>query len=204
MENVVFKRKFRWTIEATLPGGKIEPTFVKVNHRPNLNIEETEVKTEYGTTWVPGKAEWEALTITMWDMSETDQKNFWPTALPSMVPDPAEYPAQDKLGTFKLVLYDGCGVVMEEWELQDAFISAMRFEDTCSPCDPVGVEFTIRYKNVKYTSNCGPNCGKCTTPNRPSASSNMAMGLGALGGRKMKCPKCEHEFTTPGNCNIVF
>ena len=201
MENVVYKRKFRWTIEANLPGGKIEQTFVKVNHRPQLNIEETEVKTEHGTTWIPGKAEWEALTVTMWDMSEADQKNFWPATMPSMIPDPVEYPPQEKLGTFKLVLYDGCGVVMEEWELNDAFISAVRFEDTLCPSDLPGIEFTIRYKNAKYTSNCGPDYGKCTTPNLPPSRN---MGLGALGGTKTKCPKCEHEFTTPGNCNIIF
>lgn len=188
----MYMRKFRWTIEADLPGGKIEQTFVKVNHRPNLNIEETEIKT------IPGKAEWEALTVTMWDMTEADQKNFWPTALPSMVPDPTEYPPQEKLGTFKLVLYDGCGVVMEEWELNDAFISAMRFEDTLSPDEVVGVEFTIRYKNVKYKS-----MHEYAASNPPSSKSRN-MGLGTLGDRKVKCPKCEHEFTTPGSCNIIF
>lgn len=187
MENVVFKRKFRWTIEANLPGGRLEPTFVKVKRRPNLNIEETEVKTEYGKTWIPGKAEWEAITITMWDMTEGGKQNFWPIVMPSMVPDPKEWPAQEKLGEFKLVLYDGCGVVIEAWEMSEAFISAVRFEDSF-PTEPAGVEFTIRYKNVKY---------------KHEATANRGMGLGSLGGSKVKCPKCEHEFSTPG-CNIIF
>lgn len=196
MENVVFKRKFRWTIEANLPGGRLEPTFVKVNHRPNLNIEETEIKLgDNATAWIPGKAEWEALTITMWELTEADKQNFWPVVMPSMIPDPKEWPAQDKLGSFKLVLYDGCGVVMEEWELSDAFISAMRFEDTLSPCEPCGVDFTIRYKNVKYKP-----MHEATAKNLPAT---RGMGLGSLGGSKVKCPKCEHEFSTPG-CNIIF
>lgn len=194
MENVVYKRKFRWTIEATLPGGRIEPTFVRVNHRPNLNVEEIEIKAGSATTWIPGKTEWEAMTITIFDLPDAEQKGFWVAALPSMVPDPAEYPAQDKLGTFKLVLYDGCGNAMEEWELVDAFISALRFSDLDPSPEAVNdVEFTIRYKSAKYKQ----------IYKQTYAHASMGMGIGSLG-QKTKCPKCEHEFTTPGSCNIVF
>jgi len=197
MENVVYKRKFRWTIEGNLPGGRLEPIFVKVAARPCLNIEETEIKTEYGKSWIPGKAEWETLTVTIWEVAQDDKK-IWPVLWPSYIETTGgEYPPQDKLGSFKLVLYDGCGVVMEEWELNDAYISALRFgELDHSSSEYTSIEATIRYKNVKYKS-----MHECTAKNLPPTRS---MGIGSLGGSKVKCPKCEHEFTTPGNCNIIF
>ena len=44
-DNVVFKRKYRWTFEikTNCSGGRIPPFFVKLASRPNLTIEETEI-----------------------------------------------------------------------------------------------------------------------------------------------------------------
>lgn len=189
MENVVFKRKFRWTLEGTLPGGELKPLFVKVAARPNLNIEEIE---QQNGTWIPGKAEWEAITITVWEATD----EFWKVVTPSVHVDPGEAP-EEKLGTFKLTLYDGCGFPLETWELFKGYIASVNFGDLdFSSCELPTIEFTVKYKEVKYLPN----------PDRPSLSypaTTGGMGLGKLGGNKVKCPKCEHEFTQPG-CNIIF
>lgn len=62
-------RKFRWTFEADFPTGKIETMFVKVNARPTMPIEETEIKVpgSDATSWIPGKTEWEQITTTFYD-----------------------------------------------------------------------------------------------------------------------------------------
>jgi hypothetical protein len=191
MDNVVFKRKWRWTIEGNLPGGRLEPIFVKVAARPQLNIEEIEVKVGNTTSWTPGKAEWEVLTVSLWDVAPDDKK-IWPVLGSSYVETTdGKYPNSDKLSTFKLVLYDGYGVVMEEWELSEAYVSKFEFFDESPEC--TSVEVIIRYKKVEYKS-----MHKSWPSNPPSTT---GMGLGSLGGSKVKCPKCEHEFSTPG-CNI--
>lgn len=82
---------------------------------------------------------------------------------------------------------------MEEWILQDAYVSHLGdvFIDYSSSNSDF--ELTIRYKKCEYK------------PYDPSAPSPQvrSMGLGTLGSlsRKVKCPKCSHEFP---DCSIVF
>jgi hypothetical protein len=65
-------RKFRWTLEADFPSGKLEPQFVKVSARPNIEIEEVnylqekQLKPEGGT--------WQTITTTIFDVNSEDPK----------------------------------------------------------------------------------------------------------------------------------
>ena len=197
MSDVVFKRKFRWVLEADLPGGKLEPRFVKVAARPNLNIEEVEINYLGNTAWIPGKSEWQVIHATIWEIEKDDK--FW-SVITSVFPmDPplkvGEYPPPEKLGTFKLTLYDGCGNAMEEWELKEAFVEAINFgELDHSSTEELNVELTIKYKPVNYKA----NTSEAPLPSHPKMGS---MGLGSLG-TKRKCPNCNHEWN---DCtNIIF
>ena len=69
--NLVFKRKFRFTWELfDICGGlEVPKHFVKVASRPNLGIEETEINFLNAKTWIPGKAAWEQITVTYIDVA---------------------------------------------------------------------------------------------------------------------------------------
>lgn len=76
--NAVFKRKNRWTLEITSATGscaqwQIPPYFVKLAARPNVSFEETEINWLNDKMWIPGKATWEAITVTFLDVAGSIQ-----------------------------------------------------------------------------------------------------------------------------------
>ena len=179
--NIVFKRKFRWTIEGETPTGKLEPLFVKVAARPQLDIEETEINFLSAKTWIPGKQSWQEMTVIAW---ETD-KIHWDALQSTMHNlDEGECPPE-KHSKFTLHLYDGCGCLLESWELSEAFISKIRFDELDhSASEQVDVELTMRYNKVVYKNALKEG----VHPSLPYG------GLACGSPHKVTCPKCRHEF----------
>ncbi len=202
VQNVVFKRKFRWTFEAEFPFGKIPLAFVKVAARPNFNIEETEINFLNAKFPIPGTQTWQEMGITYMAVNEKDNKEFF-EVLGKMyelwdlskadINKPVE-PKDEYLGKGTLKLLDGCGQEIEEWELQDMWFTSINFgELDYSSSGETDMEVRVRYKSVKYksvnvlaastgqaevsTSACCPHCGK----DLPKPVSGK-MGLGMLGG----------------------
>ena len=66
--NVIFKRKFRWTFEVqdVCAGGNnlgnIPSSYVKLAARPNISFDETEINFLQGKMFIPGKATFETVT----------------------------------------------------------------------------------------------------------------------------------------------
>ena len=199
MAETVFKRKFRWTLEGNIPGGRIEPMFVKVSARPNLEIEETHLN---GTPIACTKPEWEQITFTTFGFDEwTDDKKqeFW-KVLSSCWNSETQLPCNET-GEFKIVLYDGCGNAIEEWEFKEAYISGIIFSELDhSPSEPTEFELTIKYKTVIY--NAVTNFRPAIAPAPAIAPMNFGMGIGQIG-KLVKCPKCEFEFKT-GGTDIIY
>jgi hypothetical protein len=83
---LVFKRKFRWTLEIENICGddakKVPLHFVKLASRPNITIEETEINFLNAKTWIPGKPAWETITVTYYDVAGNvqDQEGKAPNA----------------------------------------------------------------------------------------------------------------------------
>ena len=191
---IVFKRKFRWTVEGELPGGKLEPLFVKVTARPI--IEETEINFLSAKTWIPGKAAgWEAMTITAWELE--NNAKFWSVIQSAFDENPVECPPE-KYSKFIFKLYDGCGCLMESWEISEAYVSKFNFvELDYSSTELTDVEMVIRYKKVVYNNGLEPGKSAEYLPH--------PLGLGMLGSpQKAKCPKCNHEFVVGPNPNILY
>ena len=71
--NLVFKQKFRYTFEIfNICGGQqVKQHFVKLAARPKISIEPTEVNFLNSKTWIPGKASWETITVTYFDVANT-------------------------------------------------------------------------------------------------------------------------------------
>ena len=176
---LIFKRKFRWTLKVTnICGSQSVPeSFVKVAARPNLSIEETEINFLNAKTWIPGKASWETITITYYDVAGSDNIALW-TWLASVYDftKPAELKMgasrSNYAGTVTLTLWDGCGTGLEEWVLNDAWPQAINFgELDYSSSEECTIEITLRYSNVKYQNLCGANPTACCDGCSPGSSS---------------------------------
>ena len=170
--DIVFKRKYRWTFEVKdiCGGGKVPAHVVKLAARPNITIEETEINFLHAKTWIPGKGTWETISVTYYDIGgpgAAEMINLW-TWLNSV------YMFQNSTKLFQasrrggplgrgyaatglLSLYDGCGIEMERWVLGDLWPQAINFgELDYSSSEEVTLELTLRYSEVDYKRFC-PN-----------------------------------------------
>lgn len=171
--DIVFKRKFRWTFE--LQGfcknekNVVPEYFVKVASRPNLEIEETEINHLNAKMWIPGKASWQTITVTYIDVAHQEMQSLWNWM--ATVYDYTD-PVNLKMGnrrdwdaTGVLNMYDGCGALIEQWQLQHVWPTSINFgELDYSSSDEATIELTLRYWDVTYRSFC-PNFipeGCCT------------------------------------------
>ncbi len=175
--DMVFKRKFRYTFSiygfCDNEKNKVPEHFVTIASRPNLTIEETEVNFLHAKQWIPGKATWETMTVTYQDVAHNEMRSLW-NWLASVYDftDPINLRMGNKRdwdATGVLTMYDGCGVMLEAWQLQHMFPTAINFGDLdYSSSDIATIELTLRYSDVKYRSYC-PDfvpeacCGGCGT-----------------------------------------
>lgn len=169
-DNVIFKRKFRYTLEGTLPAGVLKPIFVKVSVRPNAEL----------NLFSDGWHEFQAT------ISEMDTRNqFWSIMQESWYENGP--PADDKLGTMIVTMYDGCGDVLERYHLHGAYLSKLLWGDDL-PCEEVSFDMTFKFKSMTFEK----------IKDVPTYH-GVGLGLGSLGSKKTKCPNCQHEFTPPSN-----
>jgi hypothetical protein len=176
-KNTIFKRKFRWAFEVTdiCNGGNIPAYFVKSASRPNLDIDETEINYMHGKRFLPGKATWQTMTVTYYDIATRDQEAMW-TWLASTYDftNPTDLhmgaSALDYGATATLWEYDGCGTPLDEWVLGEVWPKAINFGDLAyDDSGECTVELTLRYCNVQFIPLCpgdmeiNPCCTGCTT-----------------------------------------
>ena len=160
--NTIFKRKFRWTfrIDNICGGVSIPEYYVKIAARPNLTIEEQEINFLNAKTWIPGKASWETITVTYYDVATTDIQGLW-NWISSVYefPDPVRLrmgsSRRDYAGRGQLIMYDGCGEPLEQWTLDDLWPQAINWgELDMGSSEEANIELTLRYSNVSYQSFC--------------------------------------------------
>jgi len=166
---IIHKRKFRWSFEVTKgPCGLSVPrSFVKLASRPNISFEETEINYLNGKTWIPGKATWETITVTYYDIASDDNIGLW-----SWIASVYDYTdqvglrmgtaRQDYAASAELIMYDGCGSPLEIWSMGDAWPQAVNFgELDFANSEEATVEITLRYAQVNYTNMCGAQPQPC-------------------------------------------
>lgn len=195
--DVIFKRKFRWGLEINTCRGQVPEELVKLASRPNISIEETEINMKNAKTWIPGKASWETITVTYYDIVNGGAPILnlysWlatiydfsdPNGIQGQL-NMVDHKGNGQQGTGSgyagkavLRLYNGCGDELEKWEIKDAWPQAINFGDLdYSSSEEVTIELTLRYSDVSYTSCQGnPDPCACTT------CGTGATGSGASGG----------------------
>lgn len=173
LPNIVFKRKYRWTFELQACNGKKIPEyFVKVAARPHLTIEETEINFLNAKSWIPGKAAWDTIEITYYDISSTNGDNnqalwSWIAGIYNFVGANPTYKQATKradwAGSGTLRMYDGCGSVLEMWQLGNAFPVDVNWGDLdYSNNDLCDITLTLRYSEVSYINYCGGTPSPCS------------------------------------------
>ena len=163
-DEVTLKRKFRWLFSITVcSGALVPPHFVKVASRPDISIEETEINFLNEKTWIPGKASWEAITVTYLDVAAkggSDNIGLWDW-LASVYDFTStcrfmSSKRKDYAGEGSLVMLDGCGNPMELWTMGDMWPTSIKFgELDYSDSGFAEIELTLRYSKVEYTNFCG-------------------------------------------------
>lgn len=174
--DIIFKRKFRWTMEIEFctggPQFQVAKEFVKVGARPSLDIEETEINYLHGKMWIPGKATWQTIAVTYYDVSGKAPGGLNIAALFSWIA--SVYDITDSTCLFmgstlnsyegcgRLILWDGCGQPLEGWLLRNMWPQSINFGDLdMSSSEEVTVELTLRYSNVEYVTYCGGTVERC-------------------------------------------
>tara|TARA_Y100000034_G_C6835091_1_gene377294 strand:- start:459 stop:1052 length:594 start_codon:yes stop_codon:yes gene_type:complete len=176
--NLIFKRKFRYTFELfDICGTDPVPRhYVKLAARPSLSIEETEVNFLNAKTWIPGKAAWETITVTYIDVATTEAAPLfrWLASVYNFT-DPINLQQgsirDDYAATAVIKLWDGCGTLLETWEMRDVWPTAVNFGDLdYANSEEATIELTLRYSDVTYMPECpifpiDPCCTECGTGN---------------------------------------
>lgn len=185
--DITFKRKFRFTFEiqgfCNNQKNIVPEYFVKVASRPNLSIEETEINFLNAKTWIPGKASWETIAVTYIDVAHTDMQSLWNwLATVYNFTDPINLGQGDKIdwdATGVLSMYDGCGILIEQWQLQHMWPQAIDFGDLdYSTSDEATIELTLRFSDVIYRSYCPAYtpqacCTGCTGGNADTPTTSL-------------------------------
>lgn len=161
--DMTFKRKFRFTFQiqgfCNNEQNVVPESFVTVASRPNLSIEETEINHLNAKTWIPGKASWDTITVTYNDVAHDEMRTLWNwLATVYDFTDPVMLRQAEKRdwdATGILNMYDGCGTLIEGWEMQHMWPTTINFgELDYSSSDIATIELTLRFSDVKYRSYC--------------------------------------------------
>ena len=191
--DITFERKFRFTFEiqgfCNNQQNRVPEYFVKVASRPNVSLEETEINFLNAKTWIPGKATWETITVTYVDAAHVEMKSLWNwLATVYNFTDPVNLTQGDKRdwdATGILNMYDGCGYLIEQWQLQHMWPQAINFgELDYSNSEEATIELTLRFSDVKYRSYCPDYTPEacCTGCTGGSYTSGNPSGLGGTVG----------------------
>jgi hypothetical protein len=173
--NSFYKRKYRWTFSLQTPCGDVPENLVKISSRPQLNIEETQIDFMHGRMWIPGKGNWETMTVNYYDMvsgSEDISRLYsWLRTVyefdnPTLLRQSSIRGGNGSNGwgaNAVLTLYDGVGNIAETWGLGMVFPTSVNFGDLAyDSSDIVEIELTLRYSTATYTpGSCMRPIGDC-------------------------------------------
>lgn len=166
LPGAIIKRKFRYTLEINTPCGFIPRHYVKSAARPKLSVDNTEINFLNATTWLPGKAKWEPITVKWIDVASSDMQGLfnWIATIYNFN-QTANLPQSEKAGwagVGVLTIFDGCGSPLEVWTLGSLWPESIDFGDLAyDTSEEMTIEMVLRYSEVNYQGICGPTPNGC-------------------------------------------
>lgn len=170
----IIKRKFRFLMEFTTPyGAVLEPRFVKVANRPQLDIDEQEIHFLNDIQYIPGKGRWQPMSVTYYDVAHEDMRPLYEWVLDIYnfnegyeSGNLSQSEKEGWAGTGILTVLDGCGRDIERWSFKDVWPNSINFGDLdYSVSDECNIELTFRFSKAKLEGvSCMPTglTGVCT------------------------------------------
>ena len=141
------KRKFRWIL--AIDG--IDAFTAKTASRPQITFDETVVDYVNVKRYLAGKATWAPMNITLYDPivpSAAQKVMEWVRTCFENVSGRMGYAAFYQKN-INLKLLDPVGAVVEEWELQDAWLQDVNMGDLdYSASDPVEIACILRFNQA--------------------------------------------------------
>ncbi len=148
----VYKRKFRWAFLLKRPIPVLKSGnhsygahIVRISSRPEFNFDEQEVQHISEKVYLPAKAFWNPIKITVFDLENESYLYDWL----KLFYDPEKgnmQPVAGNKGLGELYLYDGLGNPIEYWEIQGCWPQSIVWgELDYSTSDLVDTSFTCRY-----------------------------------------------------------
>jgi len=111
------------------------------------------------TTWIPGKSKWEPITITYIDVAGDFQLGLMNWILGIYNFQSLNLQQTEKAGwngSAQLIMYDGCGQPLEEWQLYSVWPESVDWgELEYASNEEATITLSLRYSDVRYISHCG-------------------------------------------------
>lgn len=157
------KNRFRVLVtNFGIPSGSIALTQqVMTVGRPNINFNPQTVHSYNSTAYYAGKAEWEAVSLTVRDdvtnsvarlVSAQVQRQF--NLFDQTVPIAA---SNFKFGMYIDMLDGGDDTILEEWEFEGCFLASVNWETLdYSSSDQQTIEMSVRFDNATQTGGLMP------------------------------------------------
>ncbi len=180
------KRKNRWMFTIQ-PYIGIEASMLPPSKgaRPNMSFKEYSAEHLHETIYFPGKVEWQTVELSLYDV-KCDQNPIYDWMLKAYNPDPDNDfygPALDDnpQNQFKVdadvVLYDGCGNVLETWTYMNAYPAKIDWGDLDMGSNEITmVDLTLRFDRAYRVQNQaarGRVGGASSPPTRLSPPDHM-------------------------------
>lgn len=163
--DIIIKRKFRYKLYITTPCGDVPEHTVKVAARPKITNDPFEINFLNQTTWLPGKSKWEPINITYIDVAGSTLTGLWNWILSIYNFQNFGVPMTEKAGwngIAQLVMYDGCGTPLEEWQLYSVWPESVDWgELDYASNEEATISLSLRYSDVRYINYCGPTPQGC-------------------------------------------
>lgn len=147
-----FKRKYRWLLKIPeISATGIDTLPPTKSARPSITFKTLEAQHMQETIYFPGKPDWKPLNLTLFDLRKNENP-IW-TWIKLTYPADASKgrdPKYKKQGV--LEMYDGCGNLVEQWELSNMFIESADFGDLDhSVSDVTYIDVTLRYDRARLS-----------------------------------------------------
>ena len=137
--NIVFRRKFRYTISGNFPSGVLPESFVKISSRPSLDQAGEITTTFYETDKAQSIYELIVAQCMLPPFEYTKTNNYW-----------LKKRQNKRFGDITLKMYDGCGVILEEWHCDGVTVRSVNFGDLDYSSSETTVEIDWKYKSCSY------------------------------------------------------
>lgn len=168
---ICFKKKNRWKFQIKdISGDGVNSLPPFRGGRPSMSFKEMIAEHLNETIYFPSKPDWKPITLTLYDIVKTGENpiftwlrraydpkecSLWKPSLQATSTGPIA--GSLKCAEAYLVLYDGCGEIIEKWVFEHIWPQAVEFaEGDMSQSEVVTCDVTLRYDRAYIAEPASP------------------------------------------------